>query len=290
MPTRKTFLAGLIRGLVLTLSILMLCAWVGARVQPASAAGATALVRVIHASPDAGTVDLFVDGKKLLSNFQFATITGYTPVAVGPHKIQIAAIGTGPNAAVLTETLSFEANMTYTVAGLGTKQTGFSFQSFVDNNSISGNDAAKVRVYHLSPGSGTLNVATNSQTLIDNLAYAQASQYQTLPAGSYTFNVTATQNNTTLPVTAQLKSGTVTSLFAVGMFNGNPKFQFIDAQVAGTPGMPGTGSDPNALPTSASTPSPLSSWVWLWGTMAVLLVSGIGLTMGLRKKEGHGIK
>jgi len=142
---------------------------------------------------------------------------------------------------------------------------------------------AKVRVYHLSPGTGMLHVATNGQTIIGDLAYTQASTYATLPAGSYTFNVTATQNNTTLPVTAQLNSGTVTSIFAVGMFNGNPKFEFINAQVPGTPGMPGTGSDPNALAV-ANSPSSSPSWIWLWVMIAVLLMSSVGLTMSLRKK------
>src|SRR5437867_1939811 len=139
MATRKNFLAGLIWRLLLSLSVLTLCAFVGMQVRPVAAAGTWSFVRVIHASPDAGTVDLFVDGKKVLSSFQFAGLTGYTPVTVGTHKIQIAAIGTGPNAAVLTQTLTFQANTSYTVAGLGTKQTGFSFQIFVDDNSISGN-------------------------------------------------------------------------------------------------------------------------------------------------------
>jgi Domain of unknown function (DUF4397) len=281
----KNPLASLIRRTFLMVSLFtLLCTFVGVEVRPVAAAGPWAFVRVIHASPDAGTVDLFVDGKKLLSNFQFATITGYTQVAVGAHKVQIAVIGTGVNAAVLSETLTFEPNMSYTVAGLGTKQTGFSFQTFIDDNSIVGNNVAKVRVYHLSPGSGTVNVATNGKTIVDGLPYDHASDYTTFSAGSYTFNVTLAQNNTTLPVTEQLTPGTVTSIFTIGMLNGNPKIQFLNAQVAGTPGMPGTGSDPNALPANANTPSSSPSWVWLWATLAMLL-SGIGVTMGLWKKS-----
>ena len=52
-----------------------------------------AYVRVIHASPDIGIVDVFVDGKKLLSNFQYATVTGYVPIPAGTHTIQLALIG-----------------------------------------------------------------------------------------------------------------------------------------------------------------------------------------------------
>src|SRR2546428_10755546 len=63
-------------------------------VRPVSA-DSTAFVRVIHASPDIGTADVFVDGSKLLSSFQFGAVTDYVQVPTGPHKVQIALIGKG---------------------------------------------------------------------------------------------------------------------------------------------------------------------------------------------------
>ncbi|GAC1378004.1 MAG: hypothetical protein NVS4B7_03240 [Ktedonobacteraceae bacterium] len=285
MVMRENFLPGLLRRIFLTVSIVVVFTFFSMQTRPAFA-DTWSFVRIIHASPDAGTVDLFMDGKKLLSNFQFGTITGYAPVTVGSHNIQIAVIGTGINASVLSQTVTFNPNTPYTVAALGTKSTGFSLQVFADNNLVSGN-TAKVRVYHLSPGTGTVNVATSGKTLVDGLPYAQASNYVSVPSGAYTFNVTATEANATLPVSADLKAWTVTSIFAVGMINGNPKFQFINSQVTGTPGMPGTGSDPHALPNYANTQFS-SAGLWLWGTMALLLV-GIGFAVRFRisgKKVG----
>src|SRR5579885_3255440 len=62
---------------------------------PAAAAtqASSAMVRVVHASPDAGSVDVFVDGTKLLSNFAFGTITNYVSVPAGSHEIKVAPAG-----------------------------------------------------------------------------------------------------------------------------------------------------------------------------------------------------
>src|SRR5262245_28011337 len=85
-------------------------------------------VRVIHASPDVGTADVFVDGAKLLSSFQFGAVTDYVAVPAGPHKVQIALVGKGINAAVISETLAVNPGVVYTVAAIGTQATGLSLE------------------------------------------------------------------------------------------------------------------------------------------------------------------
>jgi len=211
--------------------------------QPAKAASPS-YVRVIHASPDIGTATVFVDGNMLLNNFQFGTVTPYAAIPAGPHKVQVGLIGTGPGAATITQTIQVQSGVPYTVAALGTTAAGFSLQVFVDDNSvISG--SAKVRVYHLSPGTGTVNVTADGNTLVNSLAYQQASNYLSEPAGTWSADVNAPTSNTTLPVSATLGTNTVTSVFAIGLINGTPKIQFVSAQVNGLPGVPGTGSDPN---------------------------------------------
>jgi hypothetical protein len=194
----------------------------------------SAFVRVVHASPDAGTVDVFVDGNKLLSAFKFATVTGYVNVPAGAHKIQVAPAGQGAGAAVITQTVSVSAGVPYTVAAVGTKSSGFSLVAFGDNNLLSGS-MAKVRVYHLSPDAGPVNVAAGGKTVISGLTYQKASDYLSLAPGSYTFNVTATQAGATVPVSATLKKATVNSVFAVGLLKRSPKLQFVLASVTGVP-------------------------------------------------------
>lgn len=200
-------------------------------------------VRVIHASPYVGTADVFVDGALLLSSFQFAAVTDYVAVPAGAHKVQIALLGKGINAAVITQELSVQPGFAYTVAATGDSPTTVGLNVFIDNNILAAKQA-KVRIYQLSPDAGAINVAIGEAARMDNLAYQQASNYAAVPTGPCTFDVTVSQFNTTLPLQEELKPNTVTSVFTVGLFNGSPKIQLVAAQTAGVPGLPGTGSDP----------------------------------------------
>src|SRR5258707_1459574 len=124
--------------------------------QRTASAESPAFVRVVHASPDIGTADVFLDGTKILSNFQFGTVTSYVTIPPGPHKVQIALIGKGIGASVITQTLSVNPGIAYTVAAIGSSNTDLSLIVFTDNNLLS-TGMAKLRVYHLSPGTGSLN-------------------------------------------------------------------------------------------------------------------------------------
>ncbi len=233
---------------VLSLSLLSLFAFSFLFLSQASGARAAdtdAMVRVVHASPAAGTVDVFVDGKALLTKFEFAKVTDYVAVPAGSHTVKVAPAGKGIDAAVITQDVSVDANMAYTVAAIGTKDSGFGLTAFNDDNASAGNQA-KVRVYHLSPDAGPVNVATGGNNVINGLEYKNASDYLMVPAKKYTFDVTATDSNAKVSVDGDLKAGTVTSVFALGLLKGDPKLQFAAAQVTGNAGMPQTGSDPNA--------------------------------------------
>jgi sortase (surface protein transpeptidase) len=226
-------------------------------------------VRLIQASPDVGTADVFVDGSKFLSSFAFATVTDYKQLPAGSHKVQLALIGKGPDAAVITYTLAVQAGLAYTVAAIGTKATGLALEFIIDDNHLT-SDRAKLRVYHLAPGRGAVSVASGGKTLLSGLAYPNASDYLTLPAGSYTFYVTAPQLTTTNAVSAGLEPNTVTSLFVLGIDSQNPQLQVISAQVKGVPALSGTGSDPSAR-LAPSQPFPLlAPWI-----MEVLALAGM---------------
>lgn len=272
----KHYFMRLARSISLVSGIFILLAVFGVQASPVSAESPS-FVRIIHAAPGIGTADVFVDGTTLLSNFQFATVTGYATIPPGPHKVQVALIGKGANASVITQTLSVSPGVAYTVAALGTQSTGFSLDVFTDDNRLA-TGQAKVRVYQLSPGIGAVNVFNGGKRVISALGYPQASNYLTLPAGSYAFNVTATQANITIPVSAMLQANMVTSVFAVGMFNGTPPVQVVTAQATGLPGTPQTGSDPNP---GAAPGHPQTPILWLFGALALMVLGSGALTRHL---------
>ncbi|HEY7122574.1 MAG TPA: DUF4397 domain-containing protein [Ktedonobacterales bacterium] len=249
-----------------------------------ASAESPSFVRVIHASPDIGTADVFVDGALLLSSFQFGAVTGYAAVPPGPHKVQIALVSKGINSAVLTQTLQVAPGAVYTVAATGTQSTNLALKVYVDNNRLAPN-TSRLRIYQLSPDAGNLNVTTPQKSLITGIPYEIASNYLTVSPGDYHFTVTSPTSNASRSIDATLDANKITSLFAVGLVAGNPQFAVVSAQVDGVPGLPNTGSDPNPS-VSPDNEQPFLPWTYgMLGMMAVLCMGGWGYLRQKAKKQ-----
>lgn len=240
--------------------------------------------RLVHAAPDITSADIFVDGTKLVSNFQYATVSGYSPTPAGTHKIQVAIIGQSIGAALMTQYVTVKPGVPYTLAILGTKSSGYSLGVFVDDNSID-RGLAKIRAYDLSPNTGALNIAVNNNTVVSNLVYQHASDYFTEPVGSYTFNVTATQQNTIIPTSTTLNKDSLTSIFTIGMLTSMPNFQLVTAQTTFIPSMPQTGSDPHIASSATPYAGVQALTSWLVGGCVLLAISAWLLVC--QRKNAH---
>jgi len=197
-------------------------------VVPAAAQDSMARVRVIHASPDAPAVDVFVDGAAVLTNVAFPAISDYLSVPAGPHEIAVAPAGAGEAAAVITANPTLEAGMAYTVAAVG-EVANIRAQIYNDNLAAPAAGKAHVRVIHASPDAPAVDVkVAGGPTLISGLAFPNASEYLPVDATSYDLQVTpagASDVVIDLPDTA-LAAGTIYDVVAVG------KVANIQAQVA----------------------------------------------------------
>jgi len=219
-----------------------------------------------------------------LSSFQFGAVTAYVAVPAGPHKVQIALVGKGIGASVISETLAVSPGVAYTVAATGADPSSLSLQVFIDNNLLSPG-TAKLRVYQLSPDAGSVSMDTGGNTLLSGIGYQGASNYLAIAAGTYTLGVDSSTNSASLHVSATLKANTVTSVFSVGLVHGSPNIQLVTAQVQGLPGVPNTGSDPHAL-SQEDNVQPLAVWTWLVGFMSLVLIgSGIFMRRLLAKQQ-----
>ena len=168
---------------------------------------------------------------------------------------------------MITQTLEVDAGVAYTVAATGMK-TKLSFTVFTDDNRISDN-SAKIRVYHLSPNVNSVTLATDKAAVVTGLPYQQASDYLSVSPNTNTIAATINPGNVTITVPLSLKSWTVTSLFAIGLLNGEPKLRFVQDQENGVPGLPSTGGDPTV---SSSSPAMMGQGIWLLLLVCCLMV------------------
>jgi hypothetical protein len=275
MESRPSFSAFLRRLLLMAVALLFLCT-LGFGTASSARAETPAFVRIMHASPDIGVADIFLDGKVALSNFEFGTVTDYLAIPPGAHKVQVALIGQGPNAALITQTLAVQPGLAYTVAAIGDQTTGLSLVVFQEDNSIV-TGKAKVRFYHLSPESGPVSVSVNGSSLIEKLSYLKASDYELLTPGQYTFGISLDGSKVSQSTTLQVQANTVTSIFTIGLVSGVPGLELVARQVNGTPGLPSTGSDPYASRTPASSSRPVNALV----LTVALILAALALTGGI---------
>ena len=262
----------LVRRISLALGMLLLFALFGVRAHPAAASTTSPMssptyVRIVDATPDAGVTSMFVDGTQFVENFQFGTVTNYVTVPAGWHKWEMALIGKGPNAPIISQMIHCDPGEPYTIAAYGTKASGLKLVLFQDDNElVSG--MTKVRVYHLASDIASVSVTAGATPIASGLAYRQGSKYAALSPGSYTFSITDTTSNAVASVSTRLEANTVESIFVIGRVNATSQLEVVTIQTTGLPALPQTGSDPN--PMGRDTPV-MVPWLWI---VLVLVVMG----------------
>lgn len=221
---------------------------------PAAAQSGNARIRVIHASPDAPAVDVFVDGQAALQNVAFPAISDYLDLPAGPHKLAVAPAGQGEAAAVISADVTLEAGKAYSVAAVG-NLANIKAQIYNDDLAAPAAGKAHVRVIHASPDAPAVAVkVAGGPTLIESLAFPNASQYLPVDAGSYNLQVTpAGANDVVLDLpNTQLQAGTIYDVFAVGQLaNIRAEVKAFTPQAAAASGGSSggaAGSPPQALP------------------------------------------
>jgi LPXTG-motif cell wall-anchored protein len=226
-------------GLLTSIGLVMLLAL------PVAAAD-EAFVRVVHASPDAPNVDVWVDGTKVLTDVPFTAVSDYLAVPAGDHNVQVTA--TGSTDPVIDEDLTLTAGTSYTVAATGLVADIAATVLVDDRTPVEGK--AKLRVFHASPSApASVDVAvTGGPVLVEALAYPKATGYLTVDAGAYALEIRAAgAADAALSLNATLEAGQ--NYTAIAMDGGSAGVQVIIATEAAT--LPNTAMEQPTAPLAA---------------------------------------
>ena len=134
-----------------------------------------ALVRVVHASPDAPPVDVFVNGEASgVENFAFKNTTGYLELPAGTYSFAVAPAGAGFSEALpITLDAELASDGAYTAVAHGYLDTsiesnGFAITPFVNDLTAPNTDTFKIQVVHAAAASGFATVDVWNITDPDN--------------------------------------------------------------------------------------------------------------------------
>jgi hypothetical protein len=177
-----------------------------------------ACINVVHASPDAPAVDVYLDGQQALTGLAFGKTSGWVAVPAGDHQVQVTATGTEPSTAVIDANVTLEAGAAYEVAATGLLAE-IAPEIYQVNLSMLEPDMARIRVIHTSPDAPAVDIALKGgDVLVSNLAFPDASDELMVPADSYDLEVRPTGTTDValdLPG-VELEAGMVYDVFAIG--------------------------------------------------------------------------
>lgn len=183
----------------------------------AAAAEGSARIRIVHAAPDTPPVDVLIDDQVLLSDAQFPSIGEYVEVPAGAHTVSVTPTGKSAADAIMKTQGNFEAGGVYTVAAVGLANV--TAEIYRDDLAAPPAGQVRVRIIHTSPDAPGADVeVVDGPTLVENLAFTEASPYLTVAAGTYNLRLVIAGDNTVvvpLPNTT-LQAGTIYDVVATG--------------------------------------------------------------------------
>lgn len=185
-------------------------------------------VRVLHASPDAPGVDIYVNDVIAARDVTYREFTQYIPLAGGLYNIKVYPTGT-KTTPVINTNVNIPPRSIFTVAATGMlANIGLTLVPEPPINRIPG--TAYVRVVHLSPNAPHVDVTLpNGTKIFSDIEYKEISDY--LPTRPGRFEVQARvagTNNVILTVpNIVLRPNNIYTVYMIGLFNGTPSLQVL---------------------------------------------------------------
>lgn len=147
-------------------------------------------VRVVHASPDAPPVDIYVDGQIALTGIPYGEYTDYVDIPAGQRELAIFVAGTSTRVIQVSPYLS--PGVDYTVIALGFaggKAPAFRILLLADTGADPQPDFAKLRVIHGAASAPAVDVyltkpflaLRNLIPVLTGVPFAAASSYLNVP-------------------------------------------------------------------------------------------------------------
>lgn len=211
-----------------------------------------ARVRVVHASPDAPAVDVWVDGSVAFSSAPFKGITDYASLSPATYNVQVTPTG-ATEPVVIDADLDLAANTDYTVVAVSLL-ADIEPLVLIDNNAAPAAGKAHVRFVHASPDAPAVDiaVANGGPVLFANVPFKGVGDYLPVDAGTYDLEarIAGTETVALSVPGVTLNDGTVYTIFAMGLVEGEPTLTAVSSVDVSYPvavTLPVTGGETTSL-------------------------------------------
>jgi hypothetical protein len=184
-------------------------------------------VRVLHAVPDAPSVDVYVNANRVLRDVAFKDISDYLTLPAGKYHIDIYPAGTGVNT-LISKKVNIEPGKVYTLAAIGTAKK-LQLLPFIDEPAVPSGEA-KIKFIHLSPDAPAVDVGVKGgDTVFSDISYKQASEYLNLTPMTVNLEarIAGTKNKVLDIPNVKLNANQAYTIVAVGLADGEPELEAL---------------------------------------------------------------
>ncbi|MCX2738466.1 DUF4397 domain-containing protein [Pontibacter anaerobius] len=178
-------------------------------------------VMVVHASPDAPGVDLYVDDTKVNNAaLNYPENTGYLEVEAGERNFKVTAAGAGLGSPVIDADVTLEKDMNYTVFAAD-ELSNITPIVLVDDLTAPASGQAHVRFVHLSPDAPNVDIVVQGgPDLFTDVEFTEATAFTPVAAGTYTVEAQPVGTDVAaVTATLDLQPGKIYTVFAKGFLS-----------------------------------------------------------------------
>ena len=185
-------------------------------------------IRILHASPDAPGVDVYVNNVLTASDVTYKEFTPYVPLAGGLYNIKAYRTGTKVNPVINTN-VNIPPSSIFTLAVTGMlKDIALTLVQEPPIQRLP--SETFIRFAHLSPDTPHVDITLrNGEKLFSDVEYKEVTDYIPVKPGTYEIQARlAGTNNVILTVpNMNLRAGNIYTVYAVGLLNGKPGLQVL---------------------------------------------------------------
>lgn len=187
---------------------------------PAHAAGATR-VRVLHLAPEAGKVEVWVEGRLINESLGFLEDTGYIELSPGENRIVCKTTGED-DPVILNSQYPLREDKDYTISLTGRESDKLQLTTSIDSCPPQ-ERLAQLNFTDGVPGSPAIDLSIRyGPVLYKGLSFRTSGGCQFIPPDEYVLKFTESRTGRTLAEREiTLKEGTRYNLFATGDFQGD---------------------------------------------------------------------
>jgi hypothetical protein len=184
--------------------------------------------RLLHASPDAPPVDIYINGKLVAQNLKYANFTNYLQAPGGIYEVKVFPTGK-KDSPVINTRLQLIPGSIYTIAAVGNLRD-VSLLPILEPLPGPTPGYAMIRFSHLSPGTPAVDITLpDGRKLFQDVEFKETTGYIPVPPGNYTIQArpTGTDKVALIVPSINLQGNKIYTIYAVGLLNGKPPLQVL---------------------------------------------------------------